>query len=120
MARPGRVSHVPAEVTLSTERQIEETVARCVGVMVYYHNAGRAPGAAGLMTAEVQSLAACFAEMGLKPSEAEARVHRPVEAELAARYGPELGPKLGRLFREAFDGSAPPREGRRRGERVGV
>ena len=99
------------EVTLPTDRQIQETIARCVSTMVYFHNAERTPRSEDLMAAEVQVVAGWVEEMALGPREADELLLRPVEAELVQRYGPELGPRLGRIFREAFDrrdAEAPP------------
>jgi len=86
-----------------TERQIQETVARCVGIMVYFHNAARTPQAKELMTAEIRFMADSVAEWCMGEAKADRLIFRPVEAELHARYGHELGPRLNRLFLEAFD-----------------
>jgi len=86
------------------ERQIQETIARCVGIMVWFHNAVRTPQTNGLMTAEIRVMAGWVAEWGMGQVEVDGLILRPVEAELHARYGHELGPRLNRLFLEAFDG----------------
>jgi len=86
-----------------TERQIQETVARCVGIMVSFHNAARTPQAQELMTAEIRIMADSVAEWSMGVAEVDGLILRPVEAELHARYGLELGPRLNRLFLEAFD-----------------
>ena len=88
-----------------TERQLQETVARCVSIMVYFHNdPERTPKTKERMVAEVQVVAGWVAEMGLKPGQTDELILRPVEAELFARYGHELGLRLNRMFLEAIDG----------------
>lgn len=88
-----------------TERQLQETVARCVGIMVYFHNdPERTQRTKERMVAEVQVVAGWVVEMGLDHRQTDERVLCPVEAELIARYGHEVGPRLNRLFLEAFDG----------------
>lgn len=54
------------------------------------------------MASEVQAMAGRVGEIGVKPGEADGHILRPVEAELLARYGHELGPRLTRMFLEAF------------------
>jgi hypothetical protein len=87
-----------------TERQLQETVARCVGIMAYFHNAARTRQATELMDAEVRDMAGRVAEWDMGAVEVDGLILRPVREELHARYGHELGPRLNRLFLEAFDG----------------
>ena len=56
------------------------------------------------MTAEIRIMAGRVAEWGMDEVEVDGLILRPVEAELHARYGHELGPRLNRLFLGAFDG----------------
>src|SRR4051812_6723624 len=85
-----------------TERQIQETVARCVAAMVYFNNAERTQGERDLMAAEVQLASAWVLQAG--SGEVRERVLAPVEGELFARYGHEVGPRLNGLFLTTFDG----------------
>jgi hypothetical protein len=78
-------------------------VARCLSSMIRYHGGQRTPQSTLRMIAEVQALAARVGEMGLGPGEVVERVLRPVEAELTARYGCELGSRLSADFLKAFE-----------------
>ena len=88
---------------MSYENQIREAVARCLSTMTRYHGRRRSPYSTLLMIAEVQAHAAWVTEMGLGPGEVVERVLRPVEAELTARYGCELGNRLNSDFLKAFE-----------------
>jgi hypothetical protein len=89
---------------MTTERQVQETIARCVSAMVYYHNRGRYRENEDRMIAEVQLAAGFVEELGLSRVGADRRIIRPVEAELIARYGYEVGPRLAAQFVGAFEG----------------
>jgi hypothetical protein len=92
------------EIAMVTERQVEETVARCVSCMVFYVNSGKTRQSKGLMTAEIQAAARLVAQWGLIGKTAEDSFLRPVDAELVARYGLVDGRKLSGEFAEAFIG----------------
>lgn len=85
-----------------TERQTLETVARCVSTMVFYHNGDRTGADREPMSSEVRLIAGFVAEWDLDADETEGLIIRPVEAELIARYGREIGPRLVREFADAF------------------
>jgi len=89
---------------MPTENQVRETVAQCLDTMTRYYSGQRTRQSTVLMIAEVQAHAAWVAEMGLEPCEVVDRVLRPVEAELTARYGCELGTRLNADFLKAFEG----------------
>ena len=93
---------------MATERQLQETVARCVSIMVYYHNTTRAPQAKERMIAEVELVAAWVLELDLSPGDTDRHIFRPVEGELLARYGPEVARGLHAEFLDAFEGFCPP------------
>ena len=76
---------------MTDERQLRETIARCVSIVVFYHNTERTPDSAERMAAEIRSVARAVAGMG---DEADQLVFRPIEIELMARFGPELGPRV--------------------------
>jgi hypothetical protein len=86
-----------------SDRQVRETVARCVSTMVYYHNSERCRETAGQMAAEVQVIAGFVEEWGFDAAKINARVFRPVEDELIARYGHEVGPRMLGEFIDAFE-----------------
>lgn len=87
-----------------TDRQIQETVARCVSTMVYYHNCERSRKAVEQMTVEIQLIAGFVGESGFNVAEINSRIFRPVEVELIVRYGHEVGPRMLAEFIEAFEG----------------
>jgi hypothetical protein len=93
MRRTGQVS----------DRQIHETVARCISAMVFYHNSERSPMAVELMVIEIRAIAGSVEELGLGVAEVDAQILRPVEAELIARYGHEDGPRMLGQFIDAFE-----------------
>jgi hypothetical protein len=90
---------------MSNERQVRETVARCVSIIVYYHNCGRAPKTTTAMIADVRAVADLVARLELGTDEIDELILRPVEAELRARYGHELGFRLNNEFVGAFEGT---------------
>src|SRR5262245_4982190 len=80
------------------DRQVQETIARCVGIIVYHRNGETTAKAKALMVAEVQAVAASVHEMGWEPG----RIVRGVEVELVARYGPQVGARVHDEFVRAF------------------
>ena len=87
---------------MATERQVQETIARCISTMVFYHNSERSRKTEDRMIAEVQVIAGFVEELGFERGEAEERIIRPVELELIARYGYEVGPRMAVQFANAF------------------
>ena len=79
---------------MATERQIRETVARCVSCMVYYVNSGKTPQVKRVMTAELQETAPFITQWGVSDSAIDDSLLGPIEAGLVARYGPVEGLKL--------------------------
>ena len=88
---------------MSEMRLIEETVARCVSIMVYYLGSGRSTQSRGVMTNEVQSIARWATGLGLSSQAIHERIVRPVKAELIARYGSEVGERLYNEFLRVFE-----------------
>ena len=86
--------HVPPVSTAEPERgpkmvpdrQVQETIARCVSIVIYYRNGEQTAKAKALMVAEVQAIAAGVTEMGAE----QGLILHGVEAELVARYGPQV------------------------------
>jgi hypothetical protein len=91
---------------MATEREIQETVARCMSIMVRFRGSERTPRADEEMHAEVALVAGWNAEAGLGASETHDRILRPVASELLDCFGYELGPRLNAIFLEAFEGAA--------------
>jgi len=87
---------------MATERQVRETVERCVATMDRYHDNGPRLPTTMLMVAEVQIHAAWVLALGMRSGEVVDRILRPVEARVLARYGPELGVRLNAAFLDAL------------------
>ena len=85
------------------EGEVRETIARCVSIIVYYHNCGRTQQTTTAMVDDIQVVAGLVAGQELGIRQIDERILRPVEAELLARYGHELGFRLNKEFVEAFD-----------------
>jgi hypothetical protein len=93
---------------MSIQRQFQEAVARCVSIMVFYHNSERTPDSLGLMRSEIREVAGLIAALA-RPDEDPYQVDLPVEGELMARYGHEVGPRLFADFRDALGAAVPAR-----------
>jgi hypothetical protein len=85
------------------ERQAREVIARCISILVAYHNGERTPDATAMMATKVQAVAIWVDELDLSVDETDEQVLRPVEAELLARYGHEAGVRISREFLDAFE-----------------
>jgi hypothetical protein len=88
---------------MATVREIQETIARCVSVVVFYKNSEKTQRADQLMSEEVQTLAGQVRDLGLDIRKADDLILAPVERELLVRYGHEVAPRLYGKFAEAFD-----------------
>jgi hypothetical protein len=97
---------------MATERQIQETIARCVSAMAYYHDSERSPKSDEHMIAEVQVIAGFVKELGFSESGVAWRIIRTVESDLIDRYGYEVGPRLSAQFIGAFESLDIPRDRR--------
>ena len=93
---------------MATEREIQETIAKCVGIMVFYVNSRETRQAKTLMMAEVQAVAGLVKKWGLGGQATADSVFRPVEAELLARYGREEAGRLNAEFVGAFGKTTEP------------
>jgi|GEM_PF-5470795 len=71
--------------------------------MVCYYGDVRNPIAKDIMIADVQVVVGGVNASGMEPDEVEVRILRPVGAELIARYGHEVGPRLHAEFLKTFD-----------------
>jgi hypothetical protein len=76
---------------MATERQIQEMIARCVSIAVFYHNGEMTPKTRASRASEFRTVAAELKRWGLSRGAMEGRILRPLEAELIARYGTEAG-----------------------------
>ena len=93
---------------MATERQIQETIARCVSIVVFFHNSPKTLKMRTMMVAEVQAVARSVEELGMGGMATDERILLPVEAELIARYGQEVGRRHNAEFARAFQGSTMP------------
>ncbi|WP_406695856.1 hypothetical protein V5E97_33150 [Singulisphaera sp. Ch08] len=87
---------------MATEREIQETIARCVSIMVYYHNCGKTAHTKEQMTAEIGTVAQTVKGWA-SGNDPWGRILDSVNAELIARYGFELGVRLDGEFYKAFE-----------------
>ncbi|MDR3632870.1 MAG: hypothetical protein P4L84_03485 [Isosphaeraceae bacterium] len=92
---------------MATDREVEETIARCVGIMVFYRNSGRTTQSKSRMAAEIREVGGCVREWH-STNGVVGRIVDSVKAELIARYGHELGVRLDGEFYMAFEGEAVP------------
>jgi hypothetical protein len=88
---------------MPTERQIEETIARCIAIMVYYHNSATSRRANEAMAAEIEAVSAWILGVPLDPDEIARRILQPVEAGLIVRFGHEAGTRINTVFLTSFD-----------------
>ncbi len=92
---------------MATDREVEEMIARCVGIMVFYRNCGKSTQSKTRMAAEIRAVASCVKEW--HPAHGVVvHILDSVKAEMIARYGHELGVRLDGEFYRAFDGEATP------------
>ena len=89
---------------MATERQIQETIARCVSIVVFFHNSQKSPKMRSMMVAEVQAIAGWVEELGLCGMATDEQILVPVEWELVARYGPVAGRRAQRRVRQGVQG----------------
>ena len=93
---------------MATERQIQELIARCVSIVVFFHNSPKTSKMRTMMVAEVQAVARSAEELGMGDRAKDERILLSVESELLARYGQEVGRRLNAEFARAFRGSGMP------------
>jgi hypothetical protein len=86
----------------STKREMQEIVARGVAVMVHYRGVGRSPRTRESMRGDVREIAALVRGSGLDVADIEERIFELLEAELFARFTPEIAAGLQAEFVSAF------------------
>lgn len=89
----------------ANERQIQETIARCVSCMVFHYNVKKTPKGKAQTVAELGAIAEMVKEFELRAGEVNDRILGPVESELVTRYGREVGGDLYADFAKAFGGT---------------
>jgi hypothetical protein len=92
---------------MATEREIQEMIARCVSIMVFYHNSGKTAHSEDQMAAEIGAVAHSVKQWpsGNDPC---GRILDSVNAEMIVRYGSELGVRLDGEFYKAFEDADVP------------
>ncbi len=89
---------------MATQREVLEAAARCMAVMVHYHNGARTKLARQVLVDEVQALAGWADAAGLDAEAKRVGIVEPVQVGLLLRY---TDVEAGRLFGEfvaAFEG----------------
>jgi hypothetical protein len=89
---------------------LHRSIARCLMAMIDYHETRANRGFADRLVDEICAVASDLARSGLLSDESARRIVRPVERELKARYGRELGNWLYIDFIRVFDGCEVVRE----------
>ena len=89
---------------MTQARVLDEIVAGCVAVAVFYHYHEKTRATEDVMSREFQALGELVSGMGLPDDVIECRVIRPLERELVSRYGHEVGPRITSHFVDAFRG----------------
>jgi hypothetical protein len=93
---------------MATARQVEEIISRCVSAMVFYNLCDRSRDVDRRMIAEVRLIAGWAKKLGFGRGDVVEQIIRPVEVQLIARYGHELGPRLVAQLVDIFEGRANP------------
>ena len=83
---------------MASERDVQEVVAHCVGIVVYYENITSTAKTRASRLSEIRAMGSRARDLGL----GEDRILREVEVELLARYGPEVGSGINGEFARAF------------------
>ena len=90
---------------MATERQVQETISKCVSTIVYYHNEERSTAADEWVVADVRAITRLVRDLGFSDLGVARRILQPVEGELIDRYGHEVGARLFAKFADAFEDS---------------
>ena len=103
---------------MATDREFQEVIARCVSVMVCYHNDKRSSRARAAMTADVRAIAEWVLMLCLSAGELDRDLFKRVEEGLVMRYGRIPGNRLYGDFVGAFEGADRPAGSSRTGNGV--
>ncbi len=90
---------------MTSEREIQEMIARCVSLMVYYWKVGRSRKEHARMIAEAQEIARWARKSDLWKARLVEEFLQPLEAELIVRFGRVVGSRLNSAFVRAFESS---------------
>ena len=92
---------------MPTDREIQETIARCVSIMGFYRIMGKSAQSKALMAAEIGAVAHSVKQWS-SVNDPCGRILDSVNAEMIVRYGSELGDRLDREFYKAFEDADVP------------
>jgi hypothetical protein len=92
---------------MAPDCEIEQVIARCVGIMVFYRNRGKTTESKAQMAAEIRAVARSVKRWHFDDDVIE-RILDSVKTEMIARFGHELGVRLDDEFYVAFTGEATP------------
>ena len=85
------------------KRQIEETTARCVSILVCYHNNENQQERQAVLNDDVRTVATSLLKSNSRQRNVLEQVLGPLALELTTRYGPDLGSKLNADFLAVFE-----------------
>ncbi len=88
---------------MAVKGEIAILVSKCVRCMAYYHDYRSYPNADAVMSAEIRFARFQASALGLAEDHIERLVAHPVERNLVARYGNELGHSLFDAFKKEFE-----------------
>jgi hypothetical protein len=88
---------------MTTQREIDVAVTRCVALMATYQESSQRGQTAGAMAAGVQNIAGHVNGFHLGVDALDEQILHPVEAELDARYGPAAASAIYAAFLKAFE-----------------
>jgi hypothetical protein len=87
---------------LRQKREIQETLAWCVSIMVFHHNTRSTQGAAEVLLEDVRLVARWVQESDITHDEFIAHLMVPLKIELESRYGKAVGRMLHEEFFAAY------------------
>ena len=90
---------------MTDERILQEAIARCVSILVFYHNCERTRDSLARAGSEIRAVANQFPTLEISPEEVERKITDSVREEMVLRYGHEVGPRISAQFADAFEGS---------------
>ena len=93
---------------MATEREVEEILARCVSIMVYFCSCRRSSRAEATMVFEIQAVVARMTELDLSPDRMAEEMLGAIRGELTQRYGSLVGGRLTATFGGVFRAACQP------------
>jgi hypothetical protein len=91
---------------MSYEREVDEEVARCVAAIVFYHNSPQSDQNRGVLREDLREVAEWAFDAKLGRNEAVQVLFGPIRADLALRFGDQVGDSLFTDFLVAYERAA--------------